>query len=272
MTDPTIQTNVIPSDSPSIYAALSSTQTLALVMPNGTAPNGVAGWLFHIPQETVLLLESEITDHMVEDNTSRQDQIALKPEKVTLRGLVAELTAETLGAPPAPSSPPPDLPLNQPLVPQLTPGAEQTDASISDQQASTDAIVTQNPSLLDYYNGQIGSNPALTAQAAAAGYFYQLWLGRMLFTVQTPWGVLTSMAIERVQITQPEDTAFQSQLEIVFKKFRVVQDVITPPIGTLSGRVWNQTYEENPDQIGTLGQTPVSSESQTQLLSNVFTG
>lgn len=344
MKDPTQQTNVVPTDSPSIYAALSSTAKLALVLPNGNPPAGIAGFLFDVPEEQTFVLDSDITDHFVEDNTAIQDQVALRPEKVTLRGLVAEITFNDLGLSEIPSQLPPPrrLPLNFPLMPLISDGAMQLagidvgmiqtranfvlngplspvltgkvsalsagglagltgtvlsfapglspelsfiQSDLSDMAA--DQIDQLNltmigaladgaqpspqpaPNLKTYYDGQIGSNPALTKQAAALGLFYQLWKGRVLFTVQTVWGILESMAIEHAQVVQDADDAYRSKLEVTFKKMRIAGDLIVASPTTIAGRAYAQTIAGSPQGLGTAGLSPVTPFQSSLLLAQL---
>src|ERR1035437_4411399 len=58
---------------------------------------GIAGFVFDYEGEDRLSLESEISDHYAEDNSSIQDHIALRPYKVTLRGFVSELLLPGVG-------------------------------------------------------------------------------------------------------------------------------------------------------------------------------
>jgi hypothetical protein len=118
---------LIPSDQPSVFDVLKSLSTLerqAIVRPNDP-PEGIAGFLFDIPEEEEINLRSEITDHYVEDNTAIQDQIALKPDEVTVRGLVAEIVSLQ----PTPTkqrvTPRPPLPIQPQFSPIQTPMATQ---------------------------------------------------------------------------------------------------------------------------------------------------
>lgn len=91
---------IVPTDAPSVFAVLKSLSVLdqqAIVRPNNP-PAGIAGFLFDIPEDDEIQLRSDVTDHFLEDNTAVADQIALKPEEITLRGLVAEIA---FTAPPA---------------------------------------------------------------------------------------------------------------------------------------------------------------------------
>ncbi len=115
---------IIPTDSPSIYDQLTTLDRAAIVRPNNPPP-GIAGFLFDIDLEQFMELLSEITDNAIEDNTMLQDNIALLPERVTVRGIVAELaTAATRFPTPAP--PPAPLPLFPPLFPPFAIGANLT--------------------------------------------------------------------------------------------------------------------------------------------------
>src|SRR5271163_4191719 len=75
------------------------TTALALVTPQaniGYKPQSLTGavlptLLFHTEGENVAHLQSDITDHFIEDNTAINDQIALKPEMVTVHGFIGEL-------------------------------------------------------------------------------------------------------------------------------------------------------------------------------------
>lgn len=113
--------NIIPSDNQAqLTAALSALDKQAIIRPNDPPP-GIAGFLFDIRGEESAEVSSEITDHYVEDNTAIQDQVALKPEIITVRGMVAELTNANYQYQPrnAPADP---LPANAPMVPVPSPG------------------------------------------------------------------------------------------------------------------------------------------------------
>lgn len=116
--------NIIPSDAPvtlDVIKSLTTLQQQAIVRPDNPPP-GLGGFLFDIDLNEIVELQSEITDYFVENNTSVQDHIALKPETVTLHGLIAEL--RTKDSPLKPYVPPPNpLPVNAPMMPVDTPGS-----------------------------------------------------------------------------------------------------------------------------------------------------
>ncbi len=113
--------SIIPTDQPSIYDQLTTLSRAAIVRPNNP-PRGVAGFLFDFDSDEFMELISEITDNPIEDNTNLADNIALLPERVTLKGLIAELTDRGATAQTQLNVPDP-LPLVPGLFPPFSPAA-----------------------------------------------------------------------------------------------------------------------------------------------------
>ena len=85
--------NIVPTDQASVFTGIASLSVLdrnAIIRP-ANPPPGIAGFVMDVRMEDEVNLESDITDHYVEDNTAVQDQVSLKPEEVTVHGLVGEL-------------------------------------------------------------------------------------------------------------------------------------------------------------------------------------
>lgn len=256
--------SIIPTDQDSIFdlvSALSQLDQQAIVRPNNP-PLGVAGFLFDIPDENEINLRSDITDHYIEDNTAIQDQIGLKPEEYTVRGLVAELVAY------APTSAlvakiPDALPTNAAFLPDLTAGAFQALAQAAAQQLAIVDSVTSSQDLYSLYSQRAIQPPNATHQSSAFGYFYELWKGRQLVTVETPWGIFTNMAIMSVGTKQDGTTKYESAFTVTFKKIRVAQSV-TVSVGLLAGRAIQQQAPTS--QNGTAGKTPLTPAQQGSIL------
>lgn len=361
---------ILPTETPSIFDQLTTLDKRAIVAP-ATPPRGIAGFLFDYDAESFLELMSEITDHPVEDNTAIADNIALLPERFTVRGMVAELTDGAAEFPPPPPKPTP-LPLFPCLFPPMALGANlsfgtkigpvslssglsvglgvdgklRTSASISGRLGpfSADAIVRSVSGQLAgvvnvdaAVNGAVGAavnsamkaitggnspstslisttinsavknvlGPALTPQVStligqsvnasvatvaadtpgpnsssaasayeyflnrapvqpgenkqslAVAYFLEMWRGRMLFTVETPWGVMENMAILNVRPEQPEETKEGTNFTVTFKKIRVAKSV-SVNLGQLAGRTAFQTAAAAPAQTGAASQTPAT--------------
>lgn len=260
--------NIIPTDKPSVFeilATLSNLERQAIVRPNNPPP-GIGGFLFDVVQDDAIELTSDITDHFVENNTAIQDQIALKPETITVRGLQAELTDGKATTPPqVPQADP--LPLNEPLVPLLAPEAEETQAETQTAQALNGLGVTSQESLYGYFEGLEGFNernfqqPRTNKQTKAFLYFFQLWKGRQLFSVETPWGIMTNVAILSMRVEQSEETKYASELRVTFKKIRIAGELDIQS-GELAGRAALQTAPVTQNgNVGKTPQTPAQKES-----------
>lgn len=266
--------NIVPTDSVSIYTQLSTlanrNRRLALVRPNNPPP-GIAGFLLDIVEDDGSDLESDITDHYVEDNTAVQDHIALRPETVTVSGRVAELVrAVPVSRAVAPVTNP--LPLVLDLMPTLTPGSqERVDAELL-AQTEGDAVILYADSLYGFYENNARQQPGQTKQSYIYGFFYQLWKGRQLFSVETPWGIFENMAILNAQVKQGAESRSVSEFSITFKKIRVAQSLSVLP-GLLAQRaVFDQSVANNanflagrsaydwasPSNNGLAGQTPMT--------------
>lgn len=204
--------------------------------------------IFHYEGEQSVLLESDITDHPIEDNSYIQDQWARKPIVVTTHGFVGELTtALPQGSPlTALQIAANKLTLVGGVVPQLT---------IAAQEAYNNAVFAYNTALNAansvvaaassiagnggeavfngtnlqnanaFANGQ-GNIPALSTQGKQQLYFQQFlgyWNQRTLFTVQTPWAVFTNMAIMHVRPVQGEESNLVTDFEVRFKQLTFAQ-------------------------------------------------
>lgn len=255
--------NIVPSSATSeldVVKTLSTLEQKAIVRPNNP-PYGVAGFIFDIVLDDEVNLTSDITDHYIENNTAIQDQIALRPETITLRGVVAELVKRT---------PPPNtasrttnpLPQVAELTPEFTLGAAQAlvDLAVQERERARAAVASQ--SLYNLYQNRAATQPNQTRQSSAFLYFRSLWKSRELFTVETPWGYFTSMAIESLRVFQDETTKYATEFTITFKKIRVARD-ITVEVGQLAGRNAPQRAASQPSQNGNVGQQAATNQ-QTQ--------
>lgn len=234
--------NIVPTSSPSVFDSLDVLTTLeknAIVRP-ANPPPGVAGFVFDINTEESVDLQSDITDNYVEDNTAIQDQIALRPEIVSVRGLVGEL-AQTETQKDEIAKAVAALPSNPDLQPEYT-DIQLKEFSEEDQKkALTVQAQTETQSLDGYFNAR---SPITTGkQVKAFAYFYQLWKGRQLFTVDTPWGFFTDMAIQSLRVSQDASSKYFSDFVLVFKKMRFAEE-IKIAAGQLAGRCALQSADK----------------------------
>lgn len=257
--------NIIPADSPSIYDALrtlvSRDSLLALVRPDNP-PSGIAGFLFDLVDEDGVDLSSDITDHYIEDNLPVQDHIALRPETITVTGSTAEL----VWLPPRATAHPAAVPNPLPDIPdygqELSEDAERLQAEADAAQTANQDAAESAKSLYGYYDAWTPAGEGQTKQSRIFGYIYQLWKGRVLFTVETPWGVFTNMVIESVTARQAGNTRTVTSFMITFKRLRTTKSLTTRP-GLLAGRAVAQRAAEA--QNGTVGQVPATDLKQQQI-------
>jgi hypothetical protein len=255
--------NVVPTDSASIFAALNTLvlneATLAIVRPNNP-PRGIAGFIMDVVNDDGVELESDIPDHYVEENIPVQDQIALRPEVITVSGEVAEVVRMATTAERTTPQPNP-LPNVSVLSPQLTPGALAQYNLRTSVLNNTKSAITSDASLYGYYLSHLAQQPNATKQSKVFGYFYQLWKGRQRFSVETPWGIFTNMAILSLSAKQGPESRFVSEFSITFKKIRTVSSQ-TVQVGHLAGRSIFQ--QAGVTQNGTVGQLSLSTAQMNQ--------
>ncbi len=181
----------------------------------GTLPQSPS-FLFNYEGEQTVTLESDITDHYVEDNTAIQDQISLKPEIITTHGFIGELNDV------APAS----LALLQMAANKL--GALSAYLPV----LSVTALNAYNEAFFLYQTAASAQNSVVSAisslnggvsqnkQQTAFTTFYGYWQQRYLFTVQTPWAIFPNMAIRTLRAIQDAETRVITNFEITFKRMR----------------------------------------------------
>lgn len=242
----------------------SITTSVALVTPQvnvGYQPQVTSGsqppaLLFHYEGENVAHLQSDITDHFIEDNTAIQDQVALKPERVTVHGFIGELNDVFPVSIPNNGQISALLPNVAAFVPQLTVAGQSAIntafAAYQTANAAKNAAVNAWGALSNIGRpgasagtviGSSGINvngAAVTSvaslspqnlQQALFQQFYLYWRTRTLFTIQTPWAVFQNMAIEELRALQDESTRMITDFYISFKMLRFSTTFLQTPSG-----------------------------------------
>lgn len=196
--------------------------------------------IFHYEGEQSVSLQSDITDHFIEDNTAINDQISLKPEIVTTNGFIGELndvapfglqTLKNLADKLVP------IQAYQPVLSATAINAYNQAAFLYSVAANTlDSAVSAWNSLPIVGGGNntniagTNFNPATGSvsgtqnkQQIAFQQFYGYWRERRLFKVQTPWAIFQNMAIQSLRSVQDADTKVITDFEITFKVLRFAQ-------------------------------------------------
>lgn len=208
-----------------LNTAINASNTLVSVA--GTV--GIAGFVFDIADDDIIELDADITDHYVENGTSIQDHIALRPERVTVRGLVGEyrhivddnqttLQKATKKLTTLASYLPP---LSQAAT-AIYKGLEGKNESAALTALTNSTVSNIGNTAMDLFKAYKNINIPQTEQQKAFIYFEALRNARALFTIQTPFRYYTDMAVESIRATQGGNTRDQSEFEVSFKKVRFV--------------------------------------------------
>lgn len=242
-------------NSPAAIAIQNSASLIAnvanqyIVSANG-APPGISGFVFDVIDIEELSVQSDITDHFIETNSAIQDHIAQKPLRFTLKGYVGELKqifdlqstsvfTQIAGLLPVAA-----------LLPNFNTQDVQIYTEISSAAAQAQSAIAAIASISSLIPQLVGS---LNYQQQAYTTLFGMWQNRTLCTVQTPFGILTNMAIETLTPQQSGDTKFVSSFSITFKQIQQVGTAVTQTAaspnpsgsGTQSGNQLNDSTAIN---------------------------
>lgn len=192
--------------------------------------------LFNYEGEQSVSLESDITDHFIEDNTAVQDQIALRPEIITTHGFIGELTDIA----------PRPLKILKTVADKLYTLVAYTP------ELTTTGLLLYNQAFQAYQTAEQAANAASAAwnslksqgafanqtkQAKMFQQFYGYWKDRTLFTVQTPWAKFNDCAIRTLKAIQNAETKMITDFEVSFKKMRFAKtSIINNSANNFQGR------------------------------------
>jgi hypothetical protein len=186
--------------------------------------------LFHYEGEQTAMLESDITDHYVEDNTAIQDQIALRPETITTHGFIGELNDVPTGILKLLKAAADKLLIIGAYTPELAVAAQIAYAEATLVYAAASSLADSAISAWDTLQNQGGNSvigsggltpqKGQNKQQTMFQQFYGYWRDRRLFTVQTPWAVFQDMAIKSLRAIQDAETRVITDFEVTFKIIR----------------------------------------------------
>jgi hypothetical protein len=233
----------IPKNISAITTGITSASNLILINPQTNIgyyqqpvpiPAGVdkqkstqQGFLFDYEGENSLTLESDITDHFVENNKTVSDQISVKPVVVSVQGFVGELKdffynpdSQIINnannfATIAQSK----LKTLSPYVPEVSAAALLV---INEAILAAEVLANTSDAIEQTYDFAFNKE-YLNKQQKAFSKFYQAYQQRVLFTIQTPWLILDNMAIKSLRAIQSADTRMITDFEIQFKQINFVQ-------------------------------------------------
>jgi hypothetical protein len=234
--------------------------------------------LFHYEGEQSITIESDITDHYIEDNTTVQDQISLKPTIITTHGFIGELNDIS----PVRNQLLQSLLSKLSIISSYTPAlstvallaynnafqAYQIAANAVNAAVSSWASISNATGTSTYGENVIGNNGLTNAitgpnastttkllqnrQQLAFQQFFAYQQLRTLFTVQTPWAIFQNMAIMNLHPVQEAETNVITDFQITFKQIRLASSLIESNASTLSfqQRLLASTQINNPENAG----------------------
>lgn len=211
------------------YSINQTTYLFPYKKPGFNDPRGIAGFEFDWSGEVKYAGRTESTDHYAEDNSTINDHIGLPPRRVTMRGYVAEVSqskaeAEGLFG---------GLQNALTRVPAYTQGLGGVSKYTAGATAAIGKAVAQANRVANQLNQAIAqgrnivkllpSSPTPTEQQLAFAEIDSLRASRQIFAVVTPWNIFTSMIIESLDASQPEDTEDWTEFGVTMKEFRTVK-------------------------------------------------
>ena len=280
-----------------LTAAAQSLSSLILVSPQSVTgyqaqnadgslggANANVSFVFAYEGENTATFETDSTDHYVEDNTARQDQMALKPLRYSCHGFIGELN----------DIPPAALAIVKTAADKLTsvgsyaPTLSATallaysEAFFLYQTAASaaDSAVQTWDSASNYLSGSgsmnvINSQGQLqltdsyqTLQQQRFALLFGYWSRKTLFTIQTPWAIFQNMAMS-FRAIQEDGSNVITDFELTFKQIRIAS---TDETGGFSGtpaylQARTQSQYATPEDNGTT--SPSSGPSLDSVLSGV---
>ena len=177
-------------------------------------------YLFDIITNNDLVVDADITDNYVEDNSARQDHMALKPLEYTLRGFVSEkvfyrrqeVTDKIADS----------LSKLQPIAlfaPTVSSYANTVIATASYVEASVNRYIKNINSIKSLFNKN--KTTKITRQEQVVQDLIKLRDNRVLVTLDNPFGYFENFLIKSAKASQ-EETTTQSQVIVTVKEYRSV--------------------------------------------------
>lgn len=197
---------------------------------------GVGGFVFNAMGEATANLSADITDHYAEDNKAIQDQIAIRPKRITLKGYVGEITyAGPNVAPGNVNTLAPKLIGLTSFLPAITASATQVQQAIQNPAGiNFTGLLGTASNIYGLVKNTLGAFGETQEQQNAYIYFKALLESATLMGVQTPWEFMTNMAIESLVAIQPENSMWISDFAVTFKQIRIAATSTTGPFSNLS--------------------------------------
>lgn len=181
------------------------------------------GFIFDLKEDYRLNLNCDITDHYVENNSAKQDHIALKPIIIEVSGQIAEKNLLT----------PYDEEENTDKVKKALNTVDSYYNRMGSLSFFAPNIVNQSKQILNTANlayntyktfsgfmKKLGGDKPQTRQFKIVNMFLNYWNSRTSFSIVTPFGVFDNMYILDFSSNQPKNTKYVTEIKIKFKQIQ----------------------------------------------------
>ena len=201
---------------------------------------GIGGYELTLRNDETIKLENSITDYYAEDNSSLQDNIALKPITFTINGVVAEKYMDVKEATTWSET------VTNALAPVLQFMPDFTSFMLQTMTVAEEALQAVQKGIqetTDFINSLMGAptEASLSNQEQAFLFFYSAYKSRQLMEVSLPFCTLNNCAITSVEITQPASTRTLSTIQISFKQMNFASTRSGVGTGTTGRRKTQQS-------------------------------
>lgn len=230
-----------------------------------------------------LELESDITDHYVEDNSTVQDHMAIKPMRYTVRGFIAEKVFTPL-EPYEYQAPYRNTNkfvtatnLLSTLSPTLSSYMQTAMAAYNYVQDSYNRYAGTISNIKDFFSkNKTGRTINATStrdvikdskQESALQSILALMESRTLVDIKSPYGDFNNFLIESAYIEQT-DTIWKSELVVNLKEYRSVETLITD----IDSKAYKDRYQQQMESEQNLGNVQGKDSELTSTLYRWFTG
>ena len=187
------------------------------------------GFLFDLKEDYRLSLNSDITDHYVENNRAIQDHIALKPITIEVSGKVSEVNLNTpydeqeaLDSAKKALNAIDSYYNRLGSLPQFAPNIINQARDIT----NTAKGVYDTYKTFSSFVKKASGEQQQTRQSKIVSRFRDYWANRTKFVIVTPFCVLENMYILDFSANQPKNTKYVTEIKIKFKQIREAE-VIT---------------------------------------------
>ena len=235
-----------------VMGVLNSAISVSNTFVGLTGRAGIAGFVFDIAEDESVELGSLITDHYIETGSPVQDHIALRPEKVVVRGLVGEYKDIVTNKKSSLEKTVEKLTVLTSYLPPISQAANAVFTGLENVKNSSGNVVGALKDIgntaLGLYEAYRNINIPQNEQQKAFVFFEALRNAGAVFTVQTPFRYYTNMAVENIRCTQNADTQDMSRFEVTLKKIRYVDTKIVSLEKKQSSEVQDGKTQERLDQ------------------------